>query len=138
MKHLGKNGFKINKLLCKNKKVSIIIRTKNEERWIGYAVQSVLDHLYKPEIIIVDNNSTDKTLEIVKSFSEMIGKSSVLRVDKLNFDRPHLRINSFPESEVDIITSEPAGKRLTISKKVEAGTEISPETEVSDLILSAQ
>ena len=30
----------------------------------------MLDHLTKPEIIIVDNNSTDKTLEIVKFFSE--------------------------------------------------------------------
>ena len=49
---------------------SVVIRTKNEERWIGYAIQSVLDHLIKPEIIIVDNNSTDKTVEIVKFFSE--------------------------------------------------------------------
>ena len=49
---------------------SVVIRTKNEERWIGYAIQSVLDHLSKPEIIIVDNNSTDKTVEIVKFFSE--------------------------------------------------------------------
>ncbi len=49
---------------------SVVIRTKNEERWIGYAIQSVLDHLTKPEIIIVDNNSTDKTIEIVKFFSE--------------------------------------------------------------------
>ena len=49
---------------------SVVIRTKNEERWIGYAIQSVLDHLSKPEIIIVDNNSTDKTIEIVKFFSE--------------------------------------------------------------------
>ena len=49
---------------------TIVIRSRNEERWIGYAIQSVLDHIYKPEIVIVDNNSTDKTLEIVKFFSE--------------------------------------------------------------------
>ena len=49
---------------------SVVIRAKNEERWIGYAIQSVLDHLIKPEIVVVDNNSTDKTLEIVKFFSE--------------------------------------------------------------------
>jgi rhamnosyltransferase len=49
---------------------SVIIRTKNEEQWIGHAIQSVLDHLYKPEIIIVDNNSTDKTIEIVNQFAE--------------------------------------------------------------------
>lgn len=49
---------------------SVVIRAKNEERWIGYAIQSALDHLKKPEIVIVDNNSTDKTVEIVKFFAE--------------------------------------------------------------------
>ena len=49
---------------------SVVIRAKNEERWIGYAIQSALDHLKKPEIVIVDNNSTDKTIEIVKFFAE--------------------------------------------------------------------
>jgi len=49
---------------------SIIIRAKNEERWIGHAIQSTLDHIYKPEIIVIDNNSTDKTIEIVKFFAE--------------------------------------------------------------------
>ena len=49
---------------------SVVIRTRNEERWVGYAIQSVLDFLNKPEIIIVDNHSNDKTVEIVKFFSE--------------------------------------------------------------------
>ena len=47
---------------------SVVIRTHNEERWIGHAIQSVLDYFEKPEIIIVDNGSTDKTIDIVKSF----------------------------------------------------------------------
>ena len=49
---------------------TVVIRVKNEERWIGYAIQSVLDHLIKPEIVIVDNNSTDKTIDIVKFLAE--------------------------------------------------------------------
>ena len=36
--------------------ISVIIRNRNEERYIGYAIQSVLDTFDKPEIIIVDNN----------------------------------------------------------------------------------
>ena len=52
---------------------TVVIRVKNEERWIGYAIQSVLDHLIKPEIVIVDNNSTDKTIDIVKFFAEYWG-----------------------------------------------------------------
>jgi len=49
---------------------TVVIRVKNEERWIGYAIQSVLDHLIKPEIVVVDNNSNDKTIDIVKFFAE--------------------------------------------------------------------
>mgnify|MGYP001160120889 CR=1 FL=1 len=52
----------------KKSNISIILRTKNEEKWIGHAIQSILDHLYKPEIIIIDNNSTDQTLDIVRHF----------------------------------------------------------------------
>ena len=49
---------------------SVVIRTRNEEQWIGHTIQSVLDYLLKPEIIIIDNNSTDKTLDIVNQFIE--------------------------------------------------------------------
>jgi len=55
----------------KNKKklVSIIIRTKNEERWITPCLESIYNQTYKNfEIIIVDNNSTDKTVEKAKQF----------------------------------------------------------------------
>ena len=48
--------------------ISVVIRNKNEERWIGHAIQSCLDHFDNPEILIVDNYSTDKSLEIVKEF----------------------------------------------------------------------
>ena len=51
-------------------KFSVIIRTKNEEAWVGYCIQSILDHLYKPEIIIIDNCSGDETLSIANSFKE--------------------------------------------------------------------
>ena len=40
---------------------SVIIRVKNEERWIGHAIQSVLDHVFKPEIR--DHYNLEKTLQ---------------------------------------------------------------------------
>lgn len=48
--------------------VSVIIRVKNEERWIGHAIQSALDTLNGPQIVVVDNNSTDESIDIVRSF----------------------------------------------------------------------
>ena len=49
-------------------KISIIIRNKNEERWIGHAIQSCLDFFNDPEIIIIDNESTDTSIQIVNEF----------------------------------------------------------------------
>ena len=48
--------------------ISILIRNRNEERYIGFAIQSCLDFFDKPEIIIIDNNSTDGTREILQKF----------------------------------------------------------------------
>ena len=50
--------------------ISIIIRNKNEGKHIGFAIQSCLDKFNNPEIIIVDNNSTDDSLEVVKLFDK--------------------------------------------------------------------
>ncbi|MCQ9207377.1 MAG: glycosyltransferase family 2 protein [Omnitrophica bacterium] len=50
--------------------VSIIIRTKNEERWISRCLEGVFNQNYKDfEVIIVDNESSDKTLKKAKQFS---------------------------------------------------------------------
>ena len=53
---------------------SIIVRTKNEERWISSCIKAIHDQDYDNyEIVIVDNNSTDKTIE----------KSKQLKVDEI-------------------------------------------------------
>tara|TARA_Y100000591_G_C21850164_1_gene711158 strand:+ start:3815 stop:5182 length:1368 start_codon:yes stop_codon:yes gene_type:complete len=50
-------------------KCSIIIRTKNEERWIAKCLQQIHKQTFQDfEIILVDNESTDKTVEKAKSF----------------------------------------------------------------------
>lgn len=51
------------------KKVSIILRTKNEERWIKSCLDSINKQNYPNfEVIVVDNESEDKTLERVKKY----------------------------------------------------------------------
>ena len=50
--------------------VSVIIRNRNEGEHIGFAIQSCIDHFKQPEIIIVDNNSTDDSLQIVNLFKD--------------------------------------------------------------------
>ena len=49
--------------------VSIIMTAYNREKYIGEAIQSVLNNTYKNyELIIVDDLSTDQTVNIVESF----------------------------------------------------------------------
>lgn len=53
----------------KNPKVSFVIRTLNEERFIGKVLRYVYQQTFKDfEVVIVDSGSTDKTLKIVKKF----------------------------------------------------------------------
>ena len=56
-------------LLEKKPLVSIIVRIKNEEKWITSCLKAIFNQNYKNfEVIIVDNESADKTLEKLKNF----------------------------------------------------------------------
>ena len=85
--------------MVKNLKVSIIIRTKNEEKWINHCLNSIFkqknDNLV--EIIIVDNNSKDKTLEICKKYK-------LIKILKIKNFKPGKAINlGIEHSKGDII-----------------------------------
>lgn len=51
-------------------KVSIIIRTKNEEEWVRHSLEKVFNQKYQGsfEVIIVDNASSDNTVQIAKQY----------------------------------------------------------------------
>lgn len=53
-------------------KVSVVIPVYNEEKYIKKCLDSLLKQVEKPdEIIVVDNNSTDKTIEMVKKYKNI-------------------------------------------------------------------
>ena len=59
-------------------KISIIIRTKNEERWILKCLEQINKQNFKAyEIVLVDNNSTDKTVEKAR----LVGVKKILIID---------------------------------------------------------
>lgn len=51
--------------------ISICIPTYNCEKYIGFAIESVISQTYKNlELVIVDDCSTDRTLEIIKKYRD--------------------------------------------------------------------
>jgi glycosyltransferase involved in cell wall biosynthesis len=54
-------------------RVSILIPCYNAERWIAQAIQSALDQTYPhKEVIVIDDGSTDGSLQIIREFGERI------------------------------------------------------------------
>ncbi len=62
-------------MIKKNSLVSIIIRTKNEEQWIEMCLRKISEQTYKNyELVIVDNQSTDKTLQKIRNYKHKLVK----------------------------------------------------------------
>jgi len=67
-------------------KVSIVIPAYNEEKYIGKCIESLLGQSYRNfEIIIVDDGSTDRTVEIVK---KLASKNKKIRLISQNHGGP--------------------------------------------------
>jgi len=67
-----------------NKKICVIIPARNEEKTILRTIKSIEDQkINNLEIIVVDDNSTDKTSEIVNKFKRKFKKISLLSGKKL-------------------------------------------------------
>ncbi|MEO0174874.1 MAG: glycosyltransferase [candidate division WOR-3 bacterium] len=61
--------------------ISVIIPVRNRERFIGKALESILENDFPHlECIVVDNGSTDNTREIVKRFSQGDGRIKLVEV----------------------------------------------------------
>ena len=95
--------------------ISVIIRNRNESEYIGFAIQSCLDYFKNPEIIIVDNNSTDDSLEIVNLFKDR----TTIKVITINDYTPGKSINmGVKEASHDLILILSAHAQITaINKK---------------------
>tara|TARA_B100001094_G_C18180214_1_gene800466 strand:+ start:1567 stop:2214 length:648 start_codon:yes stop_codon:yes gene_type:complete len=71
--------------------ISVIIRNRNESEHIGYAIQSCLDYFNNPEIIIMDNNSTDDSLQIISLFRPIL--KNKLKIININNYSPGASLN---------------------------------------------
>lgn len=66
-----------------NPLVSVITPAYNAERFIGETIESVLKQTYKNwEMIIVDDKSTDNTVNIVKSYAERDSRIKLIELEE--------------------------------------------------------
>lgn len=69
-----------------NPLVSVIVPTKNSEKFLEKCLESVKNQTYENlEIIVVDNNSTDKTKEIAQKFTDKVLNHGPERSAQVNF-----------------------------------------------------
>jgi glycosyltransferase involved in cell wall biosynthesis len=86
-------------------KVSVIVRCRNEEHYIGHTIQSIIDILgFESEIIIVDNNSTDRSKEIINLFTNNKTNNIIIKYLTISEYTPGKSINlALQECSNDII-----------------------------------
>jgi len=66
--------------------VSVIVATKNAEKFIKNSLESVKKQTYQAiEIILVDNHSTDQTINIAKKYADQLLVSGPERSSQRNF-----------------------------------------------------
>lgn len=89
-------------------KISFVIPAHNEEAWIGPTIESILrqpPNLLK-EIIVVDNNSTDRTAEIAESYL------NIKVMSERNFGTNWARQTGLEAASGDIVAFIDADNRL--------------------------
>ena len=75
-----------------NLNTQVIIAALNEEEGIGLTITEMMDALNNPQVLVVDGNSTDRTIEIAKNlgatvaFQDGKGKGNALKKGLQNID----------------------------------------------------
>lgn len=99
-----------------SKKVSILVAARNEEENIGRTIECILQQDYPQdllELIVVDDHSTDRTAEIVRSYAGQGVKLLQLRVgDKLNSYKKYAITKAIDAASGEIIVTTDADCRM--------------------------
>ena len=99
-----------------DKRVSILIAARNEEENIARTIDAILNQNYPTsqlELIIVDDHSTDRTAEIVRSYGDRGVKLLQLQVgDKLNSYKKYAITKAIEMASGEIIVTTDADCRM--------------------------
>lgn len=105
--------------------VSIIINSKNEEKNIENCLRSILAQTYpekKIEIIVVDNNSTDKTKEIALKFTRSVHNIGPERSAQKNYGVRQSKGEYFIHLDADMALSRKVVEKCVSGVKKDKNT----------------
>lgn len=106
-----------------NSLVSVIIATKNAQRFIGTCLETIKNQSYwNIEIIVVDNFSTDKTEEIVLNYTENFFEKGPERSVQRNFGAKKAKGKYILNVDADMELSENVVKECV--EKIESDKDI--------------
>ncbi|NIL74684.1 hypothetical protein RhoFasB10_00772 [Rhodococcus sp. B10] len=92
--------------------LSVVVPAHNEESYIGFCLEALLaqgDDIH--EIVVVDNNSTDRTVEVVQAFMRTEPKITLIFEDKPGV--AHARNAGFRVASGDVLGRVDADTRVT-------------------------
>lgn len=93
--------------MSKHPLISVIITTKNEDKVIGRLIESIRKQKFRScEIILVDNNSEDKTVEIAEKMGAKIYTVGPERSAQRNFGAKQARGNYYLFIDADMELSK--------------------------------
>lgn len=111
-----------------NKKVSIIITTKNSAATLMKLLQSVKEQSYANiELIIVDNASTDGTKEIAKKFTKKVFDKGPERSVQRNFGAKKAKGECFLFLDSDMVLEKNLVRECVEKVKNQVGGVVIPE-----------
>lgn len=83
-----------------NKKVAVIMSTYNGERFISEQLDSILNQTYKNiEVVVRDDGSKDKTVEIVKEYMEKYSNIVLYQGENLGFIKSFFELLNLAEAD---------------------------------------
>ena len=101
-------------------KVSVIMPSYNHEKYVGEAIQSILDQTYQDfEIIITDDGSSDRTVEAIKQFTDPRIKLFIFPENKGACEAANNCVKNTTGELVAMISSDDAWFPHKLEKQVE-------------------
>ncbi len=100
-------------------KVSIIMASYNHERFVQEAIQSVLDQSFQDfELLIIDDASTDNTVNIIKTFHDTRIHLTVLQQNQGQFVATNLGLKKARGEYIGILNSDDAFHPEKLRKQI--------------------